>query len=239
VLQSALVRRLYRHLQMNAIKVLAALALTALASEAGAQTLNLTITSGRISLDAREVSVSQILAEWARVGDVRIVNGEQTVALPITLQLSDVPEAAAVGILLRQVSGYVVVRRTSAGPSTIASIVILPSSTRLCPNRNPESLPSPASTEPVVDQPSDRPSRPENPPYIPACFAGARATTNESIRYNDFIEHFGRRGDSPSRPPFPGTPPMRAINDPDPDAPPPASAPPPPPATPQPASAPK
>ena len=51
-------------------------------------------TTGRSSLVAKDATVRQILAEWARVGQTRIVNGERIAGGPVTLELTNVPEAA-------------------------------------------------------------------------------------------------------------------------------------------------
>jgi hypothetical protein len=83
-----------------------------------------------VTLVAKDVSLRQILAEWARVGQTRIVNGEKVASSLITLQLLDVPERQALEVLLRTVSGYMAAPRPVpvAGISQYDRIMILASS---------------------------------------------------------------------------------------------------------------
>ena len=110
--------------------VAAAVALTAGASPAFAQELKLTMADGRVTLVAQDVPVRQILAEWARVGGTRIVNGEKLVGPPVTLQLIDYPEGRALDVLLREAAGYMAAPRPAhaEGVSVYDRILILPTS---------------------------------------------------------------------------------------------------------------
>ncbi len=63
-----------------------------LASQALAGDLTLQIRDGRVTLNARDVSVREILTEWARVGDTTFVNGDRIDGPPVTLQLVDTDE---------------------------------------------------------------------------------------------------------------------------------------------------
>ena len=81
--------------------------------------VHLIIRDGHVDLDARDATVRQILNEWARVGQTRIVNVEGITGAPVTLQLSNVPEAQALEILLRSVSGYM----TAPRPVDVSYIV--------------------------------------------------------------------------------------------------------------------
>ena len=65
----------------------------------------ITIHDSRVSLVAKDATLGQILAEWAKVGETMFVNSERIPGGPLTLQLTDVPEAEALDILLRVVSG--------------------------------------------------------------------------------------------------------------------------------------
>ncbi len=87
----------------------------ALAVPALAADLKLQIRDGRVTLEARAVTVRDILAEWARVGQTNIVNGEKVGGGPVTLTLTDVPERDALDILLRSVSGYMAAPRVTDG----------------------------------------------------------------------------------------------------------------------------
>ena len=62
---------------------------------AAAGDLSLTIVDGRVTLVAQDVTVRQILAEWARIGGTKIVNGDKLIGPPLTLELHDVPEGKA------------------------------------------------------------------------------------------------------------------------------------------------
>ena len=73
--------------------------------------VQLTIRDGRVSLVAKDATVRQILTEWARVGQTKIVNVERIPGGPITLELKDVPEQEALEVLLRSVSGYMAAPR--------------------------------------------------------------------------------------------------------------------------------
>jgi hypothetical protein len=91
--------------------------------------LKLHIEDGRVTLEAQNVPVRQILAEWARVGGAKIVNGEKVVGAPLTLQLQAMPERQALDIILRGVSGYMLAaRQEGTGVSAFDRIMILPTS---------------------------------------------------------------------------------------------------------------
>lgn len=102
------------------------------AVNAEAQHVSLDLRNGQATLDARNVSVEQILAEWARVGNttVIVVNSERIASPPVTLLLRDLSERQALEILLRDVRGYVLGSRGNdvAGRSVFDRIVILQSS---------------------------------------------------------------------------------------------------------------
>ena len=109
----------------------AAVALSCCAGLASAQSpLALQINGGRVTLHAQNVPVRTILAEWARVGGAKIVNGDRVAGAPVTLDLEGVPERQALDIVLRGVSGYVVAARDLSvpGASMYDRIMILPTS---------------------------------------------------------------------------------------------------------------
>ena len=97
---------------------------------AAAEELNLTIVNGRVTLIAQDVTVRQILAEWARVGETRIENGDKMLGPPVTLELRDVSESEAIETVLRSAAGYMVAPRAAgrAGASSYDRIVILATS---------------------------------------------------------------------------------------------------------------
>jgi hypothetical protein len=145
---------------------IAALALIALAAgPAAAQSLSLTLRDGRVTLVADNVPVRQILAEWARIGQTRIVNGDQVMGSPVTLQLDGVSEKEALDILLRSAAGYVAAPRqtAAAGLSVFDRILIMPTSR---PPANTMGVPPPFQPQPVqqrgVPQPFPMPTPPDD-----------------------------------------------------------------------------
>src|SRR5947207_10847214 len=90
--------------------------------------VNLTMQDGRVSLTAKEATLRQILAEWARVGQTKIVNGDRVPGGPVTLQLTNVSEEQALDTLLRSLTGYVAAPRqiVARNLSQFDRIVIMP-----------------------------------------------------------------------------------------------------------------
>ena len=86
---------------------------------------------GRVTLKASDATVAQILEEWAKIGQTRIVNGEMVTAELASIELTDVPELQALEVILRSVAAYVVVSRPTqmVNRSQFDRIVILPTST--------------------------------------------------------------------------------------------------------------
>ncbi len=89
--------------------------------------VKLQVANGRITLQARDATVREILAEWARVGQVKIINGEKIAGAPLTLDLQDVPEVQALNTLLRSVSGYMAAPKSQlvSGASIYDRIVVM------------------------------------------------------------------------------------------------------------------
>jgi hypothetical protein len=114
---------------------------------------------GLVTVTATGATVREILTEWARVGQTRIVNAERITGAPLTIQLTDVPEAQALDIVLRSVSGYVAAPRAEINPtlSRFDRILVLPTS---APPRN---VPPPAPTQ--APPPQAAPFQP--PPFQP------------------------------------------------------------------------
>ena len=135
--------------------LLAALVAAATPPLAGAGEFELTIQQGRVTLVARDVPIQDILAEWARIGQTKIVNGEKLTGSPLTLQLIDVPEEQALETLLRSASGYVVAPRATPipGASRFDRIFILVSSGR--PSTRAVRVPTPSVLQPAQGQPRE------------------------------------------------------------------------------------
>jgi hypothetical protein len=99
------------------------------AATAAAGDLRLSIANGRVTIVAQDVSLRQILDEWARVGQTKIVGAERLTGPAVTLELTDVPEGRALEAVLRSASGYIAKRRSgTVGASSYDSILIMPAS---------------------------------------------------------------------------------------------------------------
>jgi len=73
--------------------------------------VKLTMGNGRVTLVAKDVTVRQILTEWARIGQTKIINLERIPGGPVSVELNDVPEAQALDVLLRRRARQPVQRR--------------------------------------------------------------------------------------------------------------------------------
>lgn len=106
--------------------VLLAIALIAPAT-LSADTVQLTVRDGRLSLVATNATPSQIFDAWSRIGGILIVNADRMPAVRISVTLENVSEEQALDTLLRPVSGYLARRRTMLDPtrSIFDRIVIL------------------------------------------------------------------------------------------------------------------
>src|SRR5258708_21099454 len=82
-----------------------------LSRPASAGELKLTMQDGRVTIIADNVPLRQILQEWARVGQTKIVNADKMNGPAISLQLINAPEKDALDILLRSAGGYIAAPR--------------------------------------------------------------------------------------------------------------------------------
>ena len=113
------------------------------ASPSDAAGLKLSMHDGLASLDAQDVTVRQILAEWARIGKTRIVNAERIAGPPVTLYFENTPEKQALDIILRTIPGYMALPRATpvADASMYDSILIMATTTAVAPLRPQPSPP--------------------------------------------------------------------------------------------------
>jgi hypothetical protein len=135
-------------------------ACVATASGAVAGELKLSIANGRATLVATDVPVREILAEWARIGQTKIVNGDRMVGPNLTLQLVDRPEREVLDIVLRTAAGYVAAPRNAgvAALSVYDRILILPTSQ--APAYNPAAM----ASSPTFQRPQMPVPMPEDDP---------------------------------------------------------------------------
>jgi|SRR5689334_4956579 len=99
---------------------------------ASAQDLSLTRDAGgTVTLHATNVTVDEILARWSKTTGLTIVsqNGHGS-DVPVTVHVSGVTEREALGLVLRDLSGYIMGERRDpqTGAVSIDRLVILPDS---------------------------------------------------------------------------------------------------------------
>lgn len=160
---------------MRYTTALAVVCAMALASRASAD-VRLTMADGQVWLSAKNATVPQILAEWARVGQTRIVNGERVMGAPLTIELTNMPEAQALDIILRSAGGYLLAPRSSAAPhaSRFDRILVLPAGTAAA--APVPATPSQPRFDPQPLQPDDVPEPDEPDAGDPAARGPAFST---------------------------------------------------------------
>ncbi|MEQ1729871.1 MAG: hypothetical protein ABL982_16000 [Vicinamibacterales bacterium] len=111
-----------------------------------ADTVQLSLRDGRLSLVAVNHTAAQIFEAWSRIGGVRVVNAERMPTTPLTLTLEDIPEEQALDTVLRGVSGYMARRRPSPAPGTSVfdCIIIVPALAGARPPTAPAPVPAAA-----------------------------------------------------------------------------------------------
>jgi hypothetical protein len=140
---------------MSVARILPLLAL--LSVPASADPISLRFADGFVTLSARNVPVRQVLAEWARLGQTRVVNAEKVPGGTVTIELSHVPEKQALEVLLRSASGYLAAPRAQAASnlSTYDRIVVMPTSAAAPPPPPAAAYRLPA---PQMPQPQPQPA---------------------------------------------------------------------------------
>jgi len=169
----------------------AAFAVTGGASTASAD-VQLTIENGRVTLVAKDATVRQILAEWARVGQTRIVNVDRIPGGPLTLELRDVSEQQALRVLLRSLGGYVTAPRTTllANASVFDRILVMPvTAPAPSPATAPATAPPPfAAFQPQQFQPPPQDDdRDDVAPQMPQP-AGNRGSLRPEVRIHNNLD---------------------------------------------------
>ncbi len=203
--------------------------LTVLALPAAAQSVKIEFRDGRVNLSAQNAPIRTILAEWARLGGTKIINGDRVTGAPGTLELTGTPERQAIDVLLRGTAGYIVGARTasSTGASAFDRILIVATSTPSAtttasrtpvPARGrvqaPQQQAPPPEPEPALDiDPEDDPpediapdsdARPNTPAAIREAAEAARRRLAE--RRGQLLNDRVLEDDSDDQPPPPPTP---------------------------------
>ena len=109
----------------------AAVAMLPAVVAAQASHVSLSIDERGVTLEARDATLREILAEWSRVGGTKVRNAEALDAKPVTLSLAGVSEREALDILLRDIGGYLLSAR-GAGDHTVsqfAGLLVVPART--------------------------------------------------------------------------------------------------------------
>ncbi|MQA31497.1 MAG: hypothetical protein GEU82_16955 [Luteitalea sp.] len=139
-----------------------------LASSATAD-VRLTIVNGQVTLSAKDATLRQILAEWARVGQTTFVNAEQVAGEPLTIELANVSEEQALDVILRSVSGYLAAPRSEsiANGSRYDRVLVMPTSTGTRPSATPPpAFQQPQFNPPPIDDEEEEDLDEELPPQV-------------------------------------------------------------------------
>jgi hypothetical protein len=136
------------------------IAIVAAAASTASADVHLTMQGGRVTLVAKDATVRQILAEWERVGQTKVINAERVAGGLVNIELTNVPEQKALDVILRSVSGVVLAPRAAAtgSQSTFERIIVMPPSIAP-PNNLPPSTAQAAPFQPRIpdDDQDERP----------------------------------------------------------------------------------
>jgi hypothetical protein len=137
---------------MKYLRIGLLVAAVCLPASVSAGELVLSFNDGRVTLKATDVTLRQVLNEWSRLGQTRIVGLEKLGGGLLTLELTDLPEKQALEILLRSVAGYAAAPRASvaANMSHFDRLMLLPTSTA---SAAPMGAPRPAAFAPTPPTP--------------------------------------------------------------------------------------
>src|SRR5438045_7361667 len=114
---------------MKLLNVAACLLASVLVASTASADVQLSIQDGRVTLKAKDATLRQIMQEWARVGQTKVVNVERIPGGPMTLELNNVTESEALETLLRTLSGYIAAPRVAAAANNVSKfdrIVVMP-----------------------------------------------------------------------------------------------------------------
>jgi hypothetical protein len=133
------------------------IALSAAAAAAGPGDVRLSMSGGRVSIAATDATVAEILAEWGRVGQTKVVNADALPSDRVTIELTDVSEEQALAVLLRKASGYLAAPRMADAPgvSRFDRIMVMRASAAPPPRPAAPAAAMPAPLEPPVADAAD------------------------------------------------------------------------------------
>jgi hypothetical protein len=128
--------------------------------------VQLTMQNGRVTIKAKDATLRQIMTEWARVGQTKIVNIERIPGGPMTIELNNVPEEQALSTLMKSLSGYVAAPRTEGNPgaSRFDRILVMPTVAAARQATTAGAGPTP----PTATPPTFQPPQPFPPPSAAA-----------------------------------------------------------------------
>ena len=140
--------------------------------------VQVTMHDGRVTIVAKDATLRQIMTEWARVGQTKVVNVERIPGGPLTLELRDVPEDQALDVLMRSLSGYLAAPRPTPAPSLskFDRILVMPTIAAARPATTAASAPAntPVFPQPMpVFQPPPNPAVSDDNDAVPAENPGA------------------------------------------------------------------
>lgn len=179
------------------VAVVALLAVAVPLRGQSARKLEISFSGGKVSLAAENVSLQEVLAEWARKGGSKIVNAERLPGTPVTLLFENQPEGDVMRALLREAPGVGVAMRAEppAGGSTVQTVFILAVRTTTAttnpttsinqpqPQLNtPQAAPRMIQGSPDDEIPPVRPLVGDQPPQTPGAPGGAAQPANTNLR---------------------------------------------------------
>ncbi len=117
--------------RLTALAAVVLLVAPATRPAAGGQ-VKVSLKDGRATIVADQATPREILAEWARVGQVTVIDADKITGAPLSLQLLDVPEESAIESVLRAVGGYAAVTRAVSvqGASRYDRLFVFPVAAR-------------------------------------------------------------------------------------------------------------
>ena len=131
-----------------------------LAATTASADVHITMADGKVTVSAKDATVGQILNEWARVGQTRIVNIDRLPGTPMSIELTNLPEAQALDTVLRSASGYMAAPRAVAVPNASAydRIFVLATSSGTPARTTPVPPTQGAFVPPMFQPPTEDPS---------------------------------------------------------------------------------